>query len=141
MRATPARELRKDKYRSLLRELLDGQRNRKSEQLSKEQLDLFEALWKASDPEEEPEAATGQEQDKPEKPQSKKRSGGQPLAKGLIRERIVHDLAKAEKHCVYCGKDLRLIAEETSERYEYEDVRLKYACDCTMKTAETGAAD
>jgi len=29
----------KDKYRSLLRELLDGQRNRKSEQLSKEQLD------------------------------------------------------------------------------------------------------
>jgi hypothetical protein len=31
----------KDKYRSLLRELLDAQRNRKSEQLSKEQLALF----------------------------------------------------------------------------------------------------
>ena len=48
----------KDKYRSLLRELLDAQRNRKSEQLSKEQLALFEALWKANDePEEEAEPA------------------------------------------------------------------------------------
>jgi hypothetical protein len=41
----------KNKYRSLLRELLDAQHNRKSEQLSKEQLALFETLWKASDPE------------------------------------------------------------------------------------------
>jgi transposase len=138
----------KDKYRSLLRELLDAQRNRKSEQLSKEQLALFEALWKASDPEEEEsEPAAEQEQDKPEEPQAKKRSGRQPLAKHLIRERIVHDLAEVEKHCDGCGKDLRLIAEETSERYEYipasikviEDVRLKYACDCTVKTAEKPA--
>ena len=67
-----------------------------------------------------------------------------------MRERIVHDLAEAEKHCGCCGKDLRLIGEETSERYEYipasmkviEDVRLKYACDCTVKTADqAGAAD
>lgn len=135
----------KDKYRSLLRELLDAQRNRKSEQLSKEQLALFEALWKASDPdEEECEPAAELEPDQPEKPQPKKRSGRQPLAKDLIRERIVHDLTEAEKHCAGCGKDLRLIAEETSERYEYipasikviEDVRLKYACDCTVKTAD-----
>lgn len=139
----------KDKYRSLLRELLDAQRNRKSEQLSKEQLALFEALWKASDPEEEEESepVAEQDQDKPEEPQAKKRSGRQPLAKHLIRERIVHDLAEAEKHCEGCGKDLRLIAEETSERYEYipasikviEDVRLKYACDCTVKTTEKPA--
>jgi transposase len=48
-----------------------------------------------------------------------------------------------EKHCASCGKDLRLFAEETSERYEYipasmkviQDVCLKYACDCTVKTA------
>jgi transposase len=138
----------KDKYRSLLRELLDAQRNRKSEQLSKEQLDLFEAFWKASNSEEEEsEPAAEQEPDKPEEPQAKKRSGRQPLAKDLMRERIVHDLAEAEKHCDGCGKDLRLIAEETSERYEYipasikviEDVRLKYACDCTVKTAEKPA--
>jgi transposase len=138
----------KDKYRSLLRELLDAQRNRKSEQLSKEQLALFEALWKAGDPEEEDSApAAEDERDQPEEPRPKKRSGRKPLAKDLIRERIVHDLGEAEKHCHGCGKDLRLIAEETSERYEYipssvkviEDVRLKYACDCTVKTADKPA--
>ena len=36
-----------NKYQSLLRELLEAQHNRKSEQLSKEQLALFEAAWKA----------------------------------------------------------------------------------------------
>ena len=138
----------KDKYRSLLREVLEAQRNRKSEQLSKEQLALFEALWKASDPEEEDaEPAAEQEQDQPEEPQVKKRGGRQPLAKNVIRERIVHDLGEAEKHCDGCGKDLRLIDQEISERYEYipasikviEDVRLKYACDCTVKTADKPA--
>ena len=50
----------KDKYRSLLRELLEAQRNRKSEQLSKEQLALFETLWKAGHPDErEPEPEAG----------------------------------------------------------------------------------
>jgi hypothetical protein len=80
----------KDKYRSLLRELLDAQRNRKSEQLSKEQLDLFEALWKASDPEEESEPATEPEPDKPEKPQAKKRSGRMPSCPaGLTRVNFI----------------------------------------------------
>ena len=36
-----------NKYQSLLRELLEAQRSRKSEQLSKEQLALFEAAWQA----------------------------------------------------------------------------------------------
>jgi transposase len=141
----------KDKYRSLLRELLEAQRNRKSEQLSKDQLALFETLWKASRPEEEeeeqaPEPAA-EDEPKPEEPQVKKRSGRQPLARHLVRERVVHDLAESEKHCTCCGQDLRLIAEETSERYEFipavmkviEDVRLKYACDCTVKTADKPA--
>ena len=137
----------KDKYRSLLRELLDAQRNRKSEQLSKAQLALFETLWKTRHPEqepvEEPEPAAEQEA-KPEEPQTKKRVGRQPLARHLVRERIIHDLAESEKHCEGCGRHLRLIAEETSERYEFipavmkviEDVRLKYGCDCTVKTAD-----
>jgi transposase len=140
----------KEKFESLLRELLDAQRHRKSEQLSKEQLALFETLWKASDLEEDgdPEVEPEQDnQDNPEQRQTKKRSGRQPLAKNVVRERIVHDLAEAEKHCHCCGKDLRLIEEETSERYEYipasikviEDVRLKYACDCTIKTADKPA--
>jgi hypothetical protein len=140
----------KDKYRSLLRELLDAQRNRKSEQLSKDQLALFETLWNAShreqEPEEEPEPAA-EEVAKPEEPQTNKRVGRQPLARHLVRERIIHDLAESEKHCESCGQHLRLIAEETSERYEFipavmkviEDVRLKYACDCTVKTADKPA--
>lgn len=139
----------KDKYRSLLRELLEAQRNRKSEQLSKEQLKLFEELWKAQQPEETSAEAAAAETGDEKPPEAeaeapvKKRTGRQPLPKDLVRERIVHDLAEEEKHCEGCGKDLHLISEETSERYEYipaqlkviEDVRLKYACDCTLKTA------
>ena len=142
----------KDKYRSLLRELLDAQRNRKSEQLSKDQLALFETLWKASHPEEEEQAEedpepAAEEAPQPAESQTQKRVGRQPLARHLVRERVVHDLVESEKHCDCCGKDLRLIAEETSERYEFipavmkviEDVRLKYACDCTVKTADKPA--
>jgi transposase len=139
------------KYQSLLRELLEAQRTRKSEQLSKEQLALFETAWQARNPEEESTAAEdGDDRDNdPEAGQqakgttNKKRGGRQPLARHLTRERIVHDLAESEKHCGCCGKDLRLIQEETSERYDYipaslrviQDVCLKYACDCTVKTA------
>ena len=61
----------------------------------------------------------------------------------LKRERIVHDLEEAEKHCAVCAQDLREFGEETSERYEYipaqliviEDVCKKYSCACTVKTA------
>jgi transposase len=140
----------KDKYRSLLSELLEAQRNRKSEQLSKDQLALFEKLWKARHPEEESQKDAeppAEEEPKPEKPSVQKRSGRQPLAQHLVRERVVHDLTESEKHCKCCGKDLRLIAQETSERYEFipavmkviEDVRLKYACDCTVKAADKPA--
>jgi transposase len=140
-----------NKYQSLLRELLEAQRNRKSEQLSKEQLALFETAWQARHPEDQ--AGAGEDDNdldghtgagqKPNEAANHKRSGRQPLARHLKRERIVHDLAEWEKHCQGCGKDLRLIAEETSERYDYipasvrviQDVCLKYACDCTIKTA------
>ena len=114
-----------NKYQSLLRELLEAQRNRKSEQLSKEQLALFETAWQARSV--EGESAAGEDDDDLDnaagpgqsESQNKKRGGRQPLARHLKRERIVHDLAEAEKHCAGCGKDLRLIAEEASERYEF----------------------
>lgn len=139
-----------NKYQNLLRELLEAQRNRKSEQLSKEQLALFEAAWQARTA--EGESAASEDDDdldgdagapKSNETPNQKRVGRQPLARHLKRERIVHDLAEGEKHCAECGKDLRLIAEETSERYEYipasmkviQDVCLKYACDCTVRTA------
>jgi transposase len=140
-----------NKYQSLLRELLEAQRSRKSEQLTKEQLALFEVAWQAqnpasqSDEDDDEDDIDGSPQggQRPDQTQQKKRSGRQALARHLVRERIVHDLAEAEKHCDCCGRDLRLIEEETSERYEYipasvkviEDVRRKYACECTIRTA------
>jgi transposase len=113
----------KNKYRDLIRELLEAQRTRKSEQLSKQQAELFEAAWREQNPEEESAADHGADNfDEPagtpdETRPGKKRSGRHPLAEHLKRERIVHDLTEAEKHCACCGRDLRLIAEETSERY------------------------
>jgi transposase len=140
------------KIESLLRELLDAKRQRKSEQLSEDQLALFAVAWQARQTETEnpgeTEASAHEDQDGvgpgagAEAP--KKRAGGrQPLSRNLKRERIVHDLAEAEKHCSACQQDLRPIGEECSERYEYipaqltviEDVCKKYACGCTVKTA------
>jgi transposase len=139
------------KVEAMVRELLDARRNRKSEQLSADQLALFAAAWEAR---QEAEAAkpadSSKDQDNDSKPEAgqagpKKKNGGgrQPLPRNLKRERIVHDLTESEKHCAACAQDLRPIGEESSERYEYipaqmmviEDVCKKYACDCTVKTA------
>jgi transposase len=140
----------RNKVEALLRELLDAKRNRKSEQLSTDQLALFATLWQARQAEAETSAKPeGSDDDDPNaapgggESAPKKRTGGrQPLPRHLKRERIVHDLAE-EKHCAVCRQDLRPIGEESSERYEYipaqvtviEDVCKKYACACTVKTA------
>lgn len=138
----------RNKIEALLRELLDAKRNRKSEQLSADQLALFAAAWQArqavaeapSPPDsDDDDSAPGVDGSAPQK-----RTGGrQPLPRHLKRERIVHDLEDSEKHCAACRQDLRPIGEESSERYEYipaqltviEDVCKKYACGCTVKTA------
>jgi transposase len=141
----------RNKIEALLRERLDAKRNRKSEQLSADQLALFATLWQARQAETEtPTKPDGFDDDDPKaasgggEPAPQKRTGGrQPLARHLKRERIVHDLAEEEKHCAACQQDLRPIGEESSERYEYvaaqltviEDVCKKYACACTVKTA------
>ncbi len=141
----------RSKLEALLRELLDAKRSRKSEQLSDEQLALFAALWQQRQTEREAENPAGEEDGddgQTGKPgasttSAKKRGGRQALPRHLKRERIVHDLAQAEKHCVRCGQDLRPIGEETCERYEYvpasltviEEACLKYACACTVRTA------
>ena len=138
------------KVESLLRELLDAKRNRKSEQLSPDQLALFAAAWQARQAAAEASetADSGDDHNDPAAGAAgsgtfQKRTGRQPLAGHLKRERIVHDLAEDEKHCEACLQDLRPIGEETSERYEYipaqltviEDICKKYACACTVKTA------
>lgn len=139
----------RNKIEVLLRELLDARRNRKSEQLSSDQLALFAAAWQRQG-ESEPIEPDGSDDDDPkanpgaDESASKKRTGGrQPLPRHLKRERIVHDLTEQEKHCSTCQQDLRPIGEESSERYEYipakltviEDICKKYACACTVKTA------
>jgi transposase len=139
------------KIETLLHELLDSKRNRKSEQLSVDQLALFAAVWEARQTAAEAPPKTGNPDDKDPGAQAgggeatppKKHGGRQPLAKHLKRERIVHDLTEAEKHCTTCQQDLRPMGEESSERYEFipaqllviEEVCKKYACDCTVKTA------
>jgi transposase len=142
----------RNKIEVLLRELLDARRNRKSEQLSSDQLALFAAAWQARQAEAEPikPDGSGSDDDDPNanpgggESATKKRTGGrQPLPRHLERERIVHDLAEEEKHCSTCQQDLRPIGEESSERYEYipaqltviEDICKKYACACTVRTA------
>jgi transposase len=139
----------RNKIETMLHELLDARRNRKSEQLSDDQMALFESLWQARQAQAEAPVKGNDSDDDAagsgaDAAAPKTRTGGrQPLPKHLQRERIVHDLADEEKHCATCQQDLRLIGEETSERYEYipaqlkvvEDVCKKYACDCTIKTA------
>jgi transposase len=140
----------RNKIEALLRELLDARRNRKSEQLSVDQLALFATAWQARQAEAEPTRPNDSDDDDPNPAPSagasaaKKRTGGrQPLPRHLKRERIVHDLGEEEKHCSSCQQHLRPIGEESSERYEYipaqltviEDICKKYACACTVKTA------
>src|SRR3954447_14648812 len=138
----------RNKIEALLRELLDARRNRKSEQLSADQLALFAAAWQARQAEMEATPPPDEPDDDDTAGDAgstpKKRAGGrQPLPRHLKRERILHDLKDSEKHCAACQQDLRPIGEEYSERYEYipaqltviEDVCKKYACACTVKTA------
>src|SRR5688572_15633451 len=64
---------------SLLRELLDAQRSRKSNQFLKDQLGLSEMLWKVSHPEEEDGGSEpSAEEEEPVKPQEDQNCRGQP---------------------------------------------------------------
>ena len=144
-----AEQARRIKTENLLRQLLAARSGKRSEQITEQQLALFEAELKAQGvnvedlskddgtgpDDKDPPASAGSTGAKPR--------GRSPLPAHLKRERIVHDLAEAEKHCKDCEQDLREFGEETSERYEYipaqliviEDVCKKYACECTVKTA------
>src|SRR5213083_1067730 len=83
----------RSKIEALLRELLDAKRNRRSEQLSTDQLALFAAAWQAEAPPAKPDDS---DDDDPNmnpgagESGSKKRTGGrQALPRHLKRERIV----------------------------------------------------
>ena len=55
----------RNKIEALLRELLNARRNRKSEQLSSDQLALFAAVWQARQAEAEPAKPDGSNDDDP----------------------------------------------------------------------------
>src|ERR1700756_3184818 len=108
----------RSKVESLLRELLDAKRNRKSEQLSEDQLALFASLWQGRPTERETarakegEDTRGDDGDQSSHPGAsaesrQKRGGRQALPRHLKRERIVHDLNEGEKHCARCAQSLR----------------------------------
>lgn len=139
-----------DKTQRLLRQLLAARSGVRSEQLSADQLWLF-AQELGADAAIVAVAADKDDEDSDDEPSAganedataSKPRGRRPLPSHLKRERIVHDLDEAEKHCSDCHQDLRHIGEEVSERYEYipaqmlvvEDACQKYACSCTVKTA------
>ena len=144
-----ASETRRKKTENLLRQLLAAKSGRRSEQITDEQLALFEAELKAQGVRVEDLSKADEGGNDPDDPLAST-EGGVPNPRGrrvlpvhLKRERIVHDLDDAEKHCAICERKLREFGEETSERYEYipaqliviEDVCKKYSCACTVKTA------
>jgi transposase len=147
-----ASEARRIKTENMLRQLLAARSGRRSEQITEEQLALFEAGLKAQGVNVEDLSkgkGDGNDPDDKAPPASPGISaeagsrGRRALPCHLKRERIVHDLEEQEKHCARCAQDLREFGEETSERYEYipaqliviEDVCKKYSCACTVKTA------
>jgi transposase len=146
-----AEQARRIKTENLLRQLLAARSGRRSEQITEEQLVLFEAELKAQgvnieDLSRGTDAGNGPDDKDPPASQGNTEAnprGRRALPAHLRRQRIVHDLDEAEKHCTICAQDLREFGEETSERYEYipaqliviEDVCKKYSCACTVKTA------
>lgn len=140
-----------DKTQRLLRQLLAAKSGTRSEQLSADQLALFARELGVATATAAEQESKGKDRD-PDPPAGstsgeKKPRGRQALPRHLKRERVVHDLTDAEKHCSDCQQALRHIGEEVSERYEYipaqmlviEDACQKYACGCKLRTASKPA--
>ena len=70
--------------------------------------------------------------------------GRRKLPADLPRQRVIHDLAEADKPCPCCGQVRQIIGQDVSEQLDYvpakvmviEHVRLKYVC----KACEANAA-
>jgi len=143
----------------LLQQLLRARYGRKSEQISDDQLALFQAGLSAQGTsiedilaEAEQDREQGDDSDNGQEPPAAPPAGPtantagrgrKPFPKHLKRERIEYDLSESEKNCNGCEQALRRIGDDVSERLEYipasvkviEEARAKYACACTVKTA------
>ena len=130
-----------------LEELLRRVYGRSAERLDPNQMVLFENLLAQLQAEAAPAPAPEPPAAPPAAPTATKGHGRRRLPADLPRERIVHDLAEADKPCPCCGKLRELIGKETSEQLDYvpaklrviEHVRLKYVCRaCEAAAAEGG---
>jgi hypothetical protein len=124
IRQLDSERARRTKTENLLRQLLMAKSGRRSEQISEEQLALFEAelkapgvniekLSKGSDTGPDDDDSTPSQGNTETKPH-----GRRALPSHLRRERIVHDLAEAEKYCEGCAHALPPFGQETSKRYQ-----------------------
>lgn len=113
---------------------------RKSEKLDADlpQLKGFQNLFDEPgiDPAEEPQEESPEQPADQDKKKKKKTGGRRPLPKDLPRERVIHDLAEADKQCKCCGHQLVKFGEVSSEQLVLVPaqlkvlvhVRNKYAC-------------
>src|ERR1700709_2223169 len=107
-----AEQARRIKTENLLRQLLAAKSGRRSEQITEEQLALSEAELNAQgvdveDLRKDSDAGKGPDDNDPPAAQGNTESpsrGRRPLPAHLKRERIIHDLTDAEKHCTECDQ-------------------------------------
>src|ERR1700710_1892834 len=105
-----AEQARRIKTENLLRHLLAAKSGRRGEQITEEQLALFEAELKAQginieDLSKDSDAGKGPDDKDLPAAQGNTESpsrGRRCLPARLKRERIIHDLTDAEKHCTEC---------------------------------------
>ena len=111
--------------------LKQGLFGRRSERLSPGQLGFFDDA-----PVSAPAEAPAQPAEKSKQPKKKSGHGRAPFPEHLLREVIELDLAETDRECDCCGKPLRRIGEEVTERGHIVPARLvvkryvrpKYAC-------------
>jgi hypothetical protein len=119
-----AEHARRIKRENLLRQLLAARSGRRSEQITEEQLALFEAELKAQGVKVEALSKGNAHATVPTTKTRLRRQAAQKPTRvaaahcpgHLKRERAVHHLAEAEKQCDLCGEDLHEFGEETSRR-------------------------
>lgn len=107
-----------------------------SEKGDPRQMALFELPESPPALPEEPPVAANRAENSPRGGRPRGGGGRQSLPPNLPRERIVHDVADADKPCPCCGQPRQVIGEERGEQLDIipprlkvlEQVRLKYAC-------------
>jgi len=135
------KEYQLQRVRHWLEQLLRHRYGQKRERVDENQLFLFAVQIASRGQEAPPEPKPANSEPRPARPGH----GRQRLPQSLERQRVVYDLADAERQCPECHGELRHIGEEISEQLEYVPASLhviqqacqKYACPqgCTVVTA------